>query len=210
MKLLPIFRLAARYIRRRLLQSVLFVLGVALGVAVVIAIDLANGSAQRAFELSTQSIAGKATHQIEGSPSGLPSELYQQVRVELGIRESAPIIERYVRSVDLRQPVRILGVDNFAEVPFRDFLNEIEIQSGKESTFDALNAFLIEPNAVLISQTLATRYGLEVGDSFTIQPSTTTVTLKIVGLLLTGTAPVPKPLMIWCWWILPPRKRSLT
>ena len=68
LKLLPILRLAGRYIRRRLLQSVLFVLGVALGVAMVIAIDLANGSAQRAFELSTQSVAGKATHQIEGSP----------------------------------------------------------------------------------------------------------------------------------------------
>ena len=185
MKLLPILRLAGRYIRRRLLQSVLFVLGVALGVAMVIAIDLANGSAQRAFELSTQSVAGKATHQIEGSPSGLPSELYHQVRIELGIRESAPIIERYVRSDDLRQPVRVLGVDNFAEAPFRDFLNEVEIQSGKDSTFDALNAFLTESGSVLISQTLANRYGFQVGDTFTIQPSATTVTLKIVGLLLT-------------------------
>jgi putative ABC transport system permease protein len=52
-----IFRLGLRYISRRFLQSVLFIIGVALGVAVVIAIDLANGSASRAFDLSAQSIS---------------------------------------------------------------------------------------------------------------------------------------------------------
>jgi hypothetical protein len=41
-------RLAGRYAQRRLLQTVLFVVGVALGVAVVIAIDLANTSSSRA------------------------------------------------------------------------------------------------------------------------------------------------------------------
>jgi putative ABC transport system permease protein len=61
-----LLRLAQRYISRRLFQSILFILGVALGVAMVIAIDLANGSASRAFELSSESVAGKATHQIIG------------------------------------------------------------------------------------------------------------------------------------------------
>ena len=61
-------RLTRRYISRRLFQSVLFVLGVALGVAVSVAIDLANGSASRAFNLSTESISGRATHQIVGGP----------------------------------------------------------------------------------------------------------------------------------------------
>src|SRR5436309_206182 len=45
-----IFRLGQRYISRRLLQSVLFVVGVALGVAMVIAIDIANSSSSRAFD----------------------------------------------------------------------------------------------------------------------------------------------------------------
>ncbi|MBL8118058.1 MAG: ABC transporter permease, partial [Anaerolineae bacterium] len=80
-----IFRLARRYISRRLLQSVLFVLGVALGVAMVIAIDVANNSASRAFDLSAESITGKATHQILGGSSGLPTELYRQLRLELDV-----------------------------------------------------------------------------------------------------------------------------
>jgi len=38
------------------------IIGVALGVSVVIAIELANTSARRAFSLSTQSVVGRATH----------------------------------------------------------------------------------------------------------------------------------------------------
>ena len=51
-------------------QSLLMVLGITLGVAVVVAIDLANASASRAFDLSTEAVAGRATHQIDGGPAG--------------------------------------------------------------------------------------------------------------------------------------------
>ncbi len=54
-----------RYLRFHRWQSLLMVLGIALGVAVVVSIDLANASAGRAFELSTETVAGKTTHQIE-------------------------------------------------------------------------------------------------------------------------------------------------
>jgi putative ABC transport system permease protein len=40
------------------------VLGVALGVAVVVSIDLANASARRAFTLSSEAVTGRATHQV--------------------------------------------------------------------------------------------------------------------------------------------------
>jgi putative ABC transport system permease protein len=79
-----ILRLGLRYISRRWLQSVLFILGVALGVAVVIAIDLANNSASRAFALSAESISGKATHQILGTTTGIPSTVYTRIRLEAG------------------------------------------------------------------------------------------------------------------------------
>ncbi|MCS7198684.1 MAG: hypothetical protein NZ930_08485, partial [Candidatus Bipolaricaulota bacterium] len=59
--------ISVRHLLRRPLQLALCVLGVALGVAMVIAIDLANTSASRAFDLSTEAVAGRATHQIVGS-----------------------------------------------------------------------------------------------------------------------------------------------
>ncbi|MEQ8677030.1 MAG: FtsX-like permease family protein [Aggregatilineales bacterium] len=181
-----LFRLAGRYISRRFLQSILFVLGVALGVAVVIAIDVANGSASRAFALSADSVTGSATHQIVGGPSGLPTSLFRQVRSELGIRASAPVVEEFVRGVELGdQPLRLLGVDPFTETPFRSYLNNITVDSDNTDaeTFDALNAFISEQNVILMSATMAGRFDLNPGDSVTLRAGTRRVEVRIIGLL---------------------------
>src|SRR5690606_21063401 len=161
-----IVRLASRYISRRLLQSVLFVLGVALGVAVVIAIDVANGSASRAFALSTESVTGKATDQIIGGPSGLPTELYRQLRLDYGLREAAPVVEAYVGVDELGStPLHLLGIDPFAEPPFRSYLTAVDASGDNQAAFEAMNAFIGVPNSVLISRSLADRAGVDVGDT---------------------------------------------
>ncbi len=180
-----ILRLARRYISRRVLQSVLFIIGVALGVAMVIAIDIANGSASRAFDLSAQSVTGRATHQITGGPTGLPTELYTRVRLELGLRDSAPVVEDYVRAADLGdRPLRVLGVDTFAEPPFRDYLSGVTVQGENPDTAQAFNTFIAEPGTVLVSQTLADRYGLQPGDTLTLRPGERRVTARLIGVLL--------------------------
>ena len=92
--MIALLRLATRHIGRRLFQSALFVLGVALGVGVIVAIDIANGSASRAFALSSESVTGKATHQIVGGPNGFSSELYTRLRLELGIKDQRAGAER--------------------------------------------------------------------------------------------------------------------
>ncbi|MBZ0289408.1 MAG: ABC transporter permease, partial [Anaerolineae bacterium] len=158
-----IFRLARRYISRRLLQSLLFVVGIALGVAMVIAIDIANGSASRAFALSSESVTGKATHQIIGGPAGLPTDLYTKIRLDLGLELSAPVVEQYVRAVNLNdQPLRLLGVDPFAEPPFRSYLSSAQVAGAGANlnTSEAVNAFIALPDTVLMSQTLADRFGI--------------------------------------------------
>ncbi|MFW5748548.1 MAG: ABC transporter permease, partial [Chloroflexota bacterium] len=181
-----IFRLAERYIGRRFLQSILFVLGVALGVAVVIAIDVANGSAQRAFTLSTQSVTGDATHQIVGGPGGLPTDLYRQVRVGLGLRQSAPVVEEFMRVIELGdRPMRMLGVDPFAEAPFRGYLDNVDVDNENTSDegFNALNTFIARPGTVLISAQAADRYSVDVGDTLTVRAGTRAIPVEIVGLL---------------------------
>lgn len=182
--MLVILRLARRYISRRFLQSVLFVLGVALGVAMVIAIDVANGSASRAFSLSSASVTGAATHQIVGGSAGLPTDLYHQIRVELGIRASAPVITEYIRAPSLGdQPLRLLGVDPFAEPPFRAYLTTVRVDGQSQIAFDALTAFVARPGAVLISETLAARFGVKTGDTITLRPGASRYEATVVGVL---------------------------
>ena len=62
---------AFRYLSQNRWFSILMVLGIAIGVGVVVAIDIANRSAQNSFELSKQVLTGKATHQIIGGPQGV-------------------------------------------------------------------------------------------------------------------------------------------
>jgi putative ABC transport system permease protein len=179
-----ILRLGLRYISRRFFQSILFIVGVALGVAVVIAIDLANASASRAFSLSSASITGNASHQIVAGVDGLPSALYSQIRLDLGIRNSAPVINEMLGAVDVPQPLRLLGVDPFAEPPFRNYLSDIEVIGEADiSAFDALNRFITEPRTVLISESLANQVGKVAGDSLSLQVGGDIVEVRIIGIL---------------------------
>src|SRR6266571_4602969 len=111
-------RLAARQLRSHPWQLGLAVLGIALGVAVAVSIDLANESARRAFSLATVAVTGRATHQVVGGPSGLPDDFYRVLKVDLGARLAAPVLSGDVAAAD--RPGRtftVLGVDPFAEAP---------------------------------------------------------------------------------------------
>lgn len=176
---MTLLRTGLRYLLRRPLQSVLCVLGVALGVAVVIAIDLANSSASRAFDLSTEAVAGRATHQVVGGVGGLDEQVYRRIRVELGITKSAPVVAQYATALELdQQPVQLLGVDAFAERPFRNYL-------GTDSAASAidLSDFLTQPDAVLISEEVAARYGLAPGDQLTLRVGDRRHPMRIAGVL---------------------------
>ena len=176
-----IFRLAWRHSWRRPLQSLFLIAGVAIGVAMIVAIDLANGSAQRAFELGTETVAGRATHTIVGGASGLDEQVYTDLRRNLGIRMSAPVVENYVVIEELdRQPMRLLGVDPFAESPFRSYLGTGE---SNEPAPDFFTPLMVQPNTVLLSSEIAARYGLEPGDSLTAYVGSNRHVLEIVGLL---------------------------
>lgn len=175
------FRLGQRYLLRRPLQSLLVVLGIALGVAVVIAIDLANGSASRAFTLSTEAVSGRATHQIIGGPTGVPEEVYSQLRRELGLRRVAPVVSDYVRVREWGdRPMRLLGVEPFADAPFRSYFSGGD---GETLSLDQLAVLLTEPNTLLLSAPVAEQNGVEAGDRLLLGIGAREVMVRVVGLL---------------------------
>ena len=169
-----------RYLLRHPAQMLLAILGVALGVAVVVSIDLANGSARRAFELSSETITGKATDQIVGGANGLPAELYRQIRVDLQLRESAPVVEANVGLPSTPgRSFRLLGVDVFAEAPFRPYL-------GATTNGQNLSRLLTEPNTVLLSNQTAATLAITTGGSLEIRVAGVRQSLLVVGLIEGG------------------------
>src|SRR5437870_7800371 len=166
---------------RRPWLTLLLVLSVALGVGVVVAIDLANDSAARAFNLSTEAVVGKATHQIVGGPNGVDESVYRTLRVQVGYRLSAPIVDGYAGAVELGgQTLHVLGVDPFAEAPFRSYLAP---GSNTNASLDSFAQFFSTPGAALISAESAARFGLKVGDRLTLRVDSRQRRAVIVGLL---------------------------
>lgn len=171
-----------RYLARHPWQSVLMVVGIMLGVAVVVAIDLANASASQAFDLSTEAVAGRATHQIVAGPQGVPEALYADLRrqgvVTAGV-PLAPVISETVTSPQLgNRPLTLLGADPFAEAPFRSYLADRQGVPLAE-----LTTFLTRPGAVLLAQELAARYSLQPGDPFTLDVGGYARPVFLAGLL---------------------------
>lgn len=176
-----LFNVGWRYIRGHLWQSALMVIGIMLGVAVVIGVDMANESASRAFDLSTTALTGRATHYISAGSQGLDEKIYIDLR-RAGLEfPSAPVLTSYVTSPQLEGvTLQLLGVDPFAETPFRNFLVGAQgIPSG------GLIPFLTEPNSVLISGDQANRYNLGLDSEIQIEYAGKFITGTVVGVLQT-------------------------
>ncbi|MBI4787124.1 MAG: ABC transporter permease [Chloroflexi bacterium] len=176
---LSLLKTALRDQLRRPWLLLLMILSVALGVAVVVSVDLANQSATRAFKLSADAVVGKATHQIVGGVNGIDESVYRVLRVQHGYRLSAPVVEGYARALELgRQTQRVLGVDLFAETPFRTYFS-----SSTQVPLESFAAFLTQPGAVLISADTAQRFNLQTGDRMTLVVESRQHVVTIAGLL---------------------------
>lgn len=167
--------------RRHLLHHpwlmILSLLGVALGVAVVTAIDLVNYSAQRSFELANETVSGRTTHRISAGPAGLDEALYLKLRIEHGFRASAPVVEGAVVAVDFPgRTFQLLGVDPLAEPPLWDYGSDLQGER-------FLTQLMTVPNAVMMAEATARELNLVVGDEFQARSAGVINTLKLVGLM---------------------------
>lgn len=169
-------RASVRYLTRHPFLMGLSVLGVAIGVAVAVSIDLANTSAMRAFELSAETVTGKATHQIVGATGPLDEEVYRHLRVQTGVRPSAPVVEGYASLVKGDRTFQVVGIDPFADGPFRPYL-------GTTPAGDLdLGAFMTQDLALMSAPT-AHALSVRPGDTLRIQTEGRTHSVLLGGLV---------------------------
>lgn len=182
----PLGRLALRHYRAHPWQAGLALLGIALGVAVLVSIEAANGSALAAFRLSTEAVTGRATDQITGSTAGVPEDLFARLRLEAGIRPSTPVVEGRVEvrllpgavaaPGELPPSLRLLGLDPLTDGDFRSYLG------GPAAADLDLAAFMTRPGAVVMEEEAATARGLEIGDRIPVRAAQRDGSLELVGL----------------------------
>jgi putative ABC transport system permease protein len=150
-----------------------------MGVAIVLSIDIANHSSAKAFDLSMNAVAGKATHQIIGTSEGIPDSFYTYLRIEKGYKNIAPVIESYVSLIDTNKKVfKLLGVDFFAERPFRDYLSGAGVSIDGE-----LKDFLTKPGSIILSQESLSGLDKSIGETIAVLINGTERNLFIAGLI---------------------------
>ncbi len=174
----------ARHARRHKGLAALNVLSVALGVAVYLAIQIANGSANASFASSIDLVAGKANLEVREPGKGLDETLFPRLAAAPGVRAATPLLEGYLTLPDLGpgEYLQVLGVDIFTNAPFATFslrgggggtaaeaaqMLKAEAEAAA-ANFD-IDAWLGGPDALAITDEFARQHGLKIGDRLRVQ-----------------------------------------
>lgn len=166
--------LVLRPILRETLRTALTVLGIAVGVAVVVAIALSNQSALRAFRESVDAVAGRANYQIV-SDAGLDESLLLALQPlwARGVR-FAPVIDADGIAEKWQTPVRLLGVDLFSDLHFRDY---------RYAKVNAQGWALFQPDSAIVPDGFAREHGLALGSPLALNIGGVSKTMTVRGIL---------------------------
>ena len=161
-----LYRASLSYVLRHPWQLGLALVGIVAGVAVMVAIDLANSSSRTAFLMSMDAVNGRTTHQVIGGPGGLDEQLYSDLRLSGEFREIAPVVQGYVDIEN--ETMQLLGVDIFAEQGIRGYSRAANVRGNESDESSAalpiIRSLLTVPGALVLAESTADRLGFAVGD----------------------------------------------
>jgi putative ABC transport system permease protein len=155
--------LSVRYLKVAPGRTLLTLFGILLGVAVIFAIEVVNGSVMAAFRGTIDDIAGKTALTV-GIGTGVAEDLLETVRGVEGVAAAVPVIEESVRDVQSGTQLAVLAVDTLSDSKVRDY----DVTAEDVHVEDDIG-FLNDPHGVLITHAFAQRTGHKVGDALTLQ-----------------------------------------
>src|SRR5262249_39215042 len=117
--------------------------------------------AERALQLSVETLNGRATHQVVGAPAGLDESLYAGLRTRDLDVDLAPVVEGYAEVSG--QSVLVLGIDVLADARVREFS---ALPGG--ASLQSLQRWMNEAGMVLASEPTAAALHLAPGTPFRV------------------------------------------
>ncbi len=200
-----------RALSRDPVRTVLTVAGVAVGVAVVLAIRLANTSSIHGFETALDAISGRTSLEVVAPGVGVADELVAELGWLRQLGRVSPIIDGDAvirpRTGARGEVVRVLGVDILRERPFRDYqVRDPGQDDGGEDaaagdpnvatddrdidrrgiTTQEFLSILTDERAVVLTRAFARRHDLEIGGLVELVTGDRVVPLVVRGLLEAG------------------------
>lgn len=167
-----------RDLSRNWVRTVLTLSGIALGVAVMLAINLANNTALSRFRESIDIVAGKSNLQVR---SRIGLHMNENAITQLKWlwdthSEFSPLIDELaVFPGKTSEMVQVLGIDMFGKQSFRPF--------NLSGTNSAGEFEIFKTGRVYVGEKFAARHGLNLGDSFQLLINDRQRDLQVAGIL---------------------------
>ncbi len=197
--MIELFRgLVLGHLRTNRLRAFVTLVAVALGVAISLAIDLANATAVASFASSVNVIASNVNLQVVGLGRGFDERTLPRIQNLLGVQYAGPTIEdSIVIGAKQSEPLsgeilRILGVDLLRPLPRGNTVasgsggNAPDFVAPQTSGPDPYE--LIDGRGAIVSQRIATKFHLRVGSMLRGLAGDRTVSLRVAGILPAGIA----------------------
>lgn len=144
-------------------RTALTVIGIALGVAVAIAIHAANVDVLTSFEESVLSVAGSATLQVTGDELGLDETIVEAIRAHPAVVSAMPVLHltgSVVTASGDRRPLTLIALDLFD-------LDVKRVRLKTDTARDTLDTILM-PNAVFLGRRAAREWGAQIGSTIEV------------------------------------------
>ncbi|MEM7387238.1 MAG: ABC transporter permease, partial [Verrucomicrobiota bacterium] len=164
-------QLVLRYAARHRLIGLFNILSIALGVAVYLAIQLANHSARSAFEASLDLVSGKSHLEVRAPDGQLDEMNFTKLHSHPLIAAVTPVVEGYAILADYPgEYLHLFGTDLFTNLSFQTI--NLNTSPDPDSDRDSGGEFEIErvlgqPDGITISPGFAREKGLRTGDTLT-------------------------------------------
>ncbi len=157
---MKLFRLLSwPYLRRHMLRWTLTVAGIVLGVAVFVAMHIANRSVHEAFSETVDRIAGSTQLQVSNGEFGFNEDVLEKVQSVPEVGIAVPVIEATVETgLKDQGSLLILGVDMTGDRSLRQY----EMEDADDSIIDDPLVFLAQPDSLMVTKEFAQRNGYHV------------------------------------------------
>jgi putative ABC transport system permease protein len=156
-----------RHVARHRLRSALTFCGIALGVAVVVAIAIVNRSLTSSFQSTIDQIAGKAVLQVANGESGLAESLFPTIRDTRGVGDAAPAVEGFLPVAGMSgERLYVYGVDLLTDFAIREH-RFVEREFGFDQALD----FIARRDSVALTESFARRLNLALGGAIVLLTS---------------------------------------
>ncbi len=176
-----------RPLRRQPLRTAATIASLAVGVGVVVAIQLANASSVSGFATALNAVAGQTSLEITADGGSVDEARLAGMEWLRGYGRVSPVIDADVLLDvgEVTETVRLLGVDILRDRPFRDYPLVDDGPDGAElnETTDSFLDRLTDPQSVMLTRRFGDRHGLTVGAGAALLIGDRTVPLRVTGLL---------------------------